>query len=137
KRPELFFQPQYAGGKEIGERRLDVTQLFHMRDKAAALDREDKIRGRFSVPALEEFRPLQRIMRAVDLDRVDVPAGVGQLVLMAKALWIKRAAPRRIPPTAKPYKDFSALIANWHVAIAHASAISWADCPLTFSGASC
>jgi len=46
-----------------------------MRDKAAALDREDKIRGRLGVPALEEFRPLQGVMRAVDLDRVDMPAG--------------------------------------------------------------
>src|SRR5690348_13237015 len=60
KRPELFFETQYARGKEIGERRLDIAQLFHMRDKAAALDREDKISGRFGIPAFEEFRPLQR-----------------------------------------------------------------------------
>src|SRR5690348_18018245 len=83
KRPELFFEAQYARGKEIGERRLDIAQLFHMRDKAAALDRENKISGRFGVPAFEEFRPLQRIMRTVDLDRVDMAAGIGQLVFLA------------------------------------------------------
>src|SRR5204863_1640716 len=109
KRPELFFQPQYAGGEEIGERRLDVAQLFHMRDKTAALDREDKIRGRFSVPALEEFRPLQRVMRAVDLDRVDMPAGVGQLVLLAQLPGIKAAAPAAIAPAGDADADSAKL----------------------------
>ncbi len=109
KRPELFFQPQYARGKEIGERRLDIAQLFHMRDKPAALDREDKISGRFGVPAFEEFRPLQRIMRTVDLDRFDVAAGIGQLVLLAQLPGIEAAAPAAIPPAGDADADSAEL----------------------------
>ena len=46
----------------------------------------------------EEFRALQRIMRAVDLDRVEMPAGVGQLVVLSQPWRIKIAAPAAIPP---------------------------------------
>src|SRR5437763_1861206 len=59
KRPELFFEPQYARGKEIGERCLDVAQLLHMRDEAAALHGEDEIPRRLGMPPLEKFRTLQ------------------------------------------------------------------------------
>src|SRR5438067_5531937 len=91
KRPELLFQPQHPRGEEIGERRFDVAQLFQMRDEAAALDREDKIIGRLVMPAGEEFGPLQRIMRAVDLDRLEVPAGIGELVALKQLVRIKAA----------------------------------------------
>src|SRR5438067_4359008 len=91
KGPELLFQPQHPRGEEIGERRFDVAQLFQMGDETAALDREDKIVGRLVMPAREEFGPLQRIMRAVDLDRLEVPAGIGELVALTQFLGVEAA----------------------------------------------
>src|SRR5437764_15418820 len=69
-----------------------------MSDETAALDREDEIIGRFVVPASEEFGPLQRIMRAVDLDRIEMPAGIGELVALAQLLGVEAAAPAGIAP---------------------------------------
>ena len=98
KRAELLFEPQYAGGEEIGERRLYIIQLFEVRDEAAALDGEDKAFRGLVVPSGEGFGTLQRIMGAVDLDRVDLPAREGQLIGMPQAARIKGAAPAAIVP---------------------------------------
>src|SRR5205807_7456914 len=98
KRAELILQPQYPGGEEIGERCLDVAQLLHMGDEAAALDGKDETVRRLFMPAREGFGALQRIMRAVDLDRVEMPAGVGQLVGLAQLLRVEAAAPAGIAP---------------------------------------
>src|SRR5262249_62205603 len=67
-------------------------------DQAAALDREDKPVRRLVAPLREIVRPLQRIMRAVDLDRVEMAGGVGQLVLLPQSLRIEAAAPAAIAP---------------------------------------
>src|SRR5439155_1486675 len=80
KRAKLLLQAQHPGGEEIGERHFDVPQLLHVGDKAAALDGKDKAVRRLVMPAREGFGALQRIMRAVDLDRVEMPAGIVQLV---------------------------------------------------------
>src|SRR5437764_7203976 len=69
-----------------------------MSDETAALDREDEIIGRFVVPAGEEFGPLQRIMRTVDLDRIEMPAGIGELIALAQLLRVEAAAPAGIAP---------------------------------------
>jgi hypothetical protein len=86
KRPEFLFEAENPGGEEIGERGFDIAQLLHMSDEPAALDREDKILGRLVTPAGKGFGPLQRIMRAVDLDRIEMPAGIGELVALAQPL---------------------------------------------------
>ncbi len=95
---ELLFEPQYTGGEEIGERRLYIIQLFEVGDVPAALDREDKRFRGLVMPPGEGFGALQRIMRAVDLDRVDLPAREGQLIGMLQAARIKGAAPAAIVP---------------------------------------
>jgi hypothetical protein len=69
-----------------------------MCDEAAALDREDKIFRRLVMPAGKGFGALQRIMRAVDLDRVEMPAGIGEFVFLAQLLRVKAAAPAGIAP---------------------------------------
>jgi hypothetical protein len=98
KRAELLLQPQDPGGEEIGERGFDVAQLLHMGDEAAALDGEDETVRRLVMPAREGFGALQRVMRAVDLDRVDMPAGIGQLVGLSQLLRVEAAAPAGIAP---------------------------------------
>ena len=55
-RAQLLLEPQYAGGEEIGERRLDIVQLFEVGDVPAALDREDKPFRGFVVPPGEGVR---------------------------------------------------------------------------------
>src|SRR6266550_3868191 len=98
KRSKLLFQPQHPGCEEIGKWGFDLAQLFQMGDETAALDREEKIIGRLVIPAGEEFGPLQRIMRAVDLDRIEMPAGIGEFVALAQLLGVEAAAPAGITP---------------------------------------
>src|SRR5436853_1331884 len=69
-----------------------------MGDEPAALDGKDETVRRLVMPARERFGALQRIMRAVDLDRVEMPAGVGQLVGLAQLLRVEAAAPAGIAP---------------------------------------
>src|SRR5204863_2191023 len=98
-RAQLLLEAQHAGGEEIGERRLDVAKLLQMRDKSAALDGEDKAVRGFVMPSGEGIGVLERIMGAVDLDRVDLPAGIGQLIGMPQFARIEGAAPAAIIPT--------------------------------------
>ena len=51
KRTKLVAEPQHTLRNEIGERRLDVAQLLHMGDKAAALHGEDEPLRRLVPPA--------------------------------------------------------------------------------------
>ena len=96
--PQLLLEPQYAGGEEIGERGLYIMQLFEVGDKPAALDGKlEAVRG-LVMPSREGVGSLERIMRAVDLGRVDPPAGVGELVGLAQPARIKAAAPAAIGP---------------------------------------
>ena len=90
---ELLLEPQDAGGEEIGERRLDLAQPPDMRDEARPLDREHKALRGLVVPAGKSVGALQPIERAVDLDRVDLPAGIGKLVGLQQAGRIEVSAP--------------------------------------------
>src|SRR5205823_3480443 len=98
-----------ARSKEIGERRLDVAQALHMGDKAPSFDREDKALGRRLSPSGKKIGPLQRIERAVDLDRIDMPAGISELVPLPQPLWIKDPAPTRVIPAGQTDADLSSL----------------------------
>src|SRR5215467_10074622 len=102
---ELLLKPQHAGGEEIGERRLYIMQLFEVSDEPAALDGEDEAVRGVVMPSREGVGALERIMRAVDLNRVDLPAGIGQLVGMAQPARIKRAAPPAIVPAGNADAD--------------------------------
>ena len=97
-RAELLFEPQDAGGKEIGERGLDLAQPPDVGDEARPLDREDKTVRGLVVPPGKGVGALQPVKRAVDLDRVDLPAGIGQLIGMQQTRRVEVAAPRRIGP---------------------------------------
>ena len=70
-----------------------------MRNVLRRFDGEAKIgRGRV-MPFLKTFRLLQRIKRAVDFDRRDLPARMLELALLHEALRIKAAAPSGVLPT--------------------------------------
>jgi hypothetical protein len=79
-RAQVLLQPQHAGGEEIGERRFDVVKLFEVGDEPAALDGKDKAFRRLVMPSGKGIGVLERVVGAVDLDRVDQPAGIGELI---------------------------------------------------------
>src|SRR5439155_10452679 len=95
---QLLLEPQHAGGEEIGERRLDVVELFEVSDEPAALDGEDKAFRGFVMPSGEGIGALERVMGTVDLDRVDLAARIGKLVGMTQPARIKCAAPAAMGP---------------------------------------
>src|SRR5271169_6800096 len=99
---ELLFEPQDTGREEIRQRGFDLAQPPDVGDKARALDREHKALRGLVVPPGKRVRALQPIKRAVDLDRVDLPAGIGQLVGLQQTGRIEVAAPRRIGPAGDP-----------------------------------
>src|SRR6185503_11084704 len=68
-RTELDAEIGDARREEVRKRLLAVAKLQHVRDEARTLDAEDEAVGRLVAPARVELGPLQRIKRAVDLDR--------------------------------------------------------------------
>src|ERR1700694_1234796 len=84
-RAEFLLQPQDPGGEEIGERRLDLAQPPDVGDEPRALDGEDKALRGLVIPPGKGVGALQRIEGAVDLDRLDLPAGIGKLVGLEEA----------------------------------------------------
>ena len=97
-RSQLVLQGQHPGAEEVGQRRVDVAQLLHVGDEAAALDREHEARRGLGRPAVVAGRPLQGVERAVDLDRGHPGGRVGQLLPMRQALGVEVPAPGRIDP---------------------------------------
>lgn len=95
---ELPAQAQEPRGEEVGERAQRIAQLEHVREVAASLHREDEIVRRLLPPRLEEFRALQRVERAVDLEAREAPRGVVQLAALRESLRIEHAAPRFVAP---------------------------------------
>src|SRR5436305_2965113 len=79
-----------------------------MGDEPAALDCEDEPVRRLVMPLREIFRPLQRIMRAVDLDRVEFACGIGEFVTLPQPFRIKAAAPAAITPARDADPDMAA-----------------------------
>ena len=55
--PELGPQSEHARGEEVGQRRLDVAQLLHVRDEPAALHREDEVLRGAGPPVLVALGP--------------------------------------------------------------------------------
>src|SRR5262249_46551490 len=102
---QFLFEPQDAGGKEIGERGFDVAELLQMGDEPAALDHEHKALRGLVVPSRKGIGVLQRIMGAVDLDRVAPPAGMGELIGIPQSRWVKAPAPASIGPAGDADSD--------------------------------
>src|SRR6185312_251524 len=113
-RTELWPQPQQTLREEIRETRFGIAQFHHMRDVARALHREDEILRRLLGPAREILRPLQRIMRAVDLNGAEGAAGIGKLALMRQFRRIEDAAPTGVVPAGNADADVAKIPPRSH-----------------------
>src|SRR5258708_35907103 len=82
----------------MGERLVDPVERQQVRDMARALDREDEALGRLLVPLLVVLRPLQRIERAVDLHRREMPGAELELAALRQARGIEDLAPGLVAP---------------------------------------
>ena len=116
-RPELAAEQQHAAREKIRERRIDVAQAADMRDVARALDREHEIARRLVVPTLPAGWVLQRVERAVDLDRIELLRGKFQFALVRELVRIEDAAPTGVPPARNADAD-----ARGHAALAQPDA---------------
>src|SRR6185503_15077059 len=97
-RPELVAQVEDSRGEEVRERLVDVFQPQQMRDVARALDAEDEARRRLAVPLVVILGPLQRVERAVELDRGKVRAAELELAAVGEAFGVPDTAPRLVAP---------------------------------------
>src|SRR5438105_4587434 len=104
-RPELWAQFEDAGSKEAVDRRAGRRQIGAVRDKARALQREDEVLRSFVVPAAKARRLLRAVEGAVDLDRGNSAASMGELARLRQAGRIKHAAPWRKYPAADTGSD--------------------------------
>src|SRR4051794_8053077 len=92
-RPELSFEIEQSGGEEVRQRRIDIAKLQVVSQVLVTLYRERESRRRRVAPAGVALRPLQRIERPVDLDRIELPRRVVELIRLAQPLRIEDAAP--------------------------------------------
>src|SRR5215472_10060220 len=106
KRPELVAEFGQAAAEEaldavpgLGERAAALRYI------ARPFQRKDKPVRRLAAPFLKARRRLRTVEGAVDLDRGDVPAGIGQFFGLAQPRRVKGAAPRREDPAADAGAD--------------------------------
>src|SRR5207248_703982 len=85
-RAELVLEAQDPRGVEIGERLFYIAQPEQVRDIARALDGEHEPGRRVRIPLLVVFGPLQRVERAVDLQRGEMPAAEFELAPLRQPL---------------------------------------------------
>src|SRR5690606_20624827 len=95
---EFLLQPQDARREEVRERRPGAPQLPVVGDVTSALDGEAEAGRSLEAPLPVRLGPLQRIERAVDLDRVEAQAGMLELATGGKAGGIEVAAPAWVAP---------------------------------------
>ena len=95
---ELVLQLEDAVGEEVGQRRLDLLEPAHVGDVLRPLDGEDESGGGVLVPLGVVLGALQRVERAVDLDRGKHARGVLQLLRLRQLLGVEHATPRFVAP---------------------------------------
>ena len=89
-------------------------------DEARSLDGEHEAVRHLARPFAEGRRRLRAVERAVDLDRGQALAGVGELLRMRQALRIEHAAPRLEGPAADPNVDMAfSQSCSCHMAMAY------------------
>ena len=98
-RAELGAQREQPAGQEVGQWRLDITQLLQVGDETTALDGEHEVVRRLLRPRGEAGRPLQGIKGAVDLHRVHPLGHVRQLPALRQPLRIEGSAPGSVRPS--------------------------------------
>jgi len=101
-RPQLAPELGDPRREEVAERRSRRQQLLHVGDEPAALHGKDEILGRGVVPLRVRLRRLQRIERAVDLDRRHLAGRVLEFALLSEPLGVEDAAPGCVDPAGDP-----------------------------------
>src|SRR5215471_18466976 len=104
---------QQAGGEEVGQRYVRVSEPFHMGDKSRSFDREQEVVWGLLGPGREAGRTLQAIMRAVHLDGAELPAGECQFLLPRQIGDVEAAAPRRVGPARDADADIRGTAHRW------------------------
>src|SRR5688572_3048408 len=102
---ELVFEREDAGSEEVRQRDASVSQLQHVGDVAAALDREREPRRHLGVPRRIRRGPLERIERTVELDGVEALRGEAELTPLQQTWRVKLATPARVSPAGYPDPD--------------------------------
>src|SRR6202034_4581042 len=89
-----------AGIEEALDRVAAFLEHAPVDGEARALEREHEARRHFARPLAKRRRRLRAVKRAVDFDRGQPLAGIGQLLRVRQAFRIKHAAPRLEGPAA-------------------------------------
>src|SRR5271169_2152518 len=97
----------HAGTEKSLDRVAGLLEHAPVDGKARAFEREYKALRHFASPFAERRRRLRTVERAVDLDRGQVLAGIGQFLGVRQALGIEHPAPRLEGPAADPDKDIA------------------------------
>src|SRR6185437_1823334 len=103
---------QHPLGEEVGERRLAVQELLHMRDEARAFHGEDEIIRRLVAPTTEARRRLEGVKGTVDLDGIEDAAGIAEFAPLRQALGIEGLPPSRIEPAGNADSDHASLLSG-------------------------
>ena len=97
-RPELRAEVGDARCEEIGNGGTRLAQPEYVRDELRGLDAEHEVVGRLVMPRLPAARRLQRVERAVELDRRQCARREFEFASLRQVTGIERLAPRRIAP---------------------------------------
>src|SRR6202012_4490342 len=107
-RAELASERQHARGEEVRERGARVPQLLHMRDETRPFHGEHEVRRRFVMPLLPSRGRLQRVERAVNLDRSDLARREFEFLALRQSRRIENAPPWRVSPARDSYAQAAA-----------------------------
>jgi hypothetical protein len=97
-RAEFCVECQQAGGKEVSERRVDISELLQLGDETAARDRKQEPVRRLTRPTTITGGPLQAVKRTIDLDGAETAGGVAELGSLRQSRRIEATPPARILP---------------------------------------
>lgn len=103
--PRLSARQSTPDARKLASAVSQFQQLQHVRDVTTALHRKHESRWGERSPVAVVLRTLKRIERAkrigraVELDGLEEPPWVGQLVRVPQPIRIEHAAPRRIMPS--------------------------------------
>lgn len=114
-RSELFTQTKEARGKKVSERDLNVAQAFHVRDETAAFHAKNEAIWCLLIPPSIARWTLERIKRAVNFNRVELPAREFQRAAMRQTARIENTAPWFVIPSRNADPDITLFPLRCHV----------------------
>jgi hypothetical protein len=89
-------QLQDAAGEEVGESIVNQGELLIVSDESASLDRKDKFIGGVLGPPAEYLGGFEAVKGPVQLDRVEMVAGMSQPGALGQTGWVEITTPPRV-----------------------------------------